>query len=137
MGKWEDKAMEVRPLVEKAAVSLTDADASKAPSLFPEMNYDGELIQQGTRINWRGQLKRAAVDLWDTETNNPDNAPTLWEDVAYRDGYRIIPETITATLAFSLNELGWWKDTLYRSLMDGNVYTPEQYAAGWEAVADT
>lgn len=29
-------------------------------------------------------------------------------------------------------ELGRWGDVKYRSLMDANVYTPEQYAAGWE-----
>ena len=134
MGKWMDEAMKVRPLVEKAAESLSDADASKAPALSRGMNCDGTLIKGGTRINWRGHLKRAAVDLWDIQSNNPDNAPTLWEDVAYRDGYRIIPETITATLAFSLGELGWWGDTLYRSLRDGNTFNPDVTPEWWEAV---
>jgi len=127
-------AKKLRPLIEKAASSLADQEASAGVQLFPGLKYDGALITAGTRINWRGQLKRAAVDLWDTELNNPDNAPTLWEDVAYRDGYRIIPETITATLAFSKDELGWWGDTLYRSLQDGNTWTPEQYAPAWEKV---
>ena len=36
--------------------------------------------------------------------NNSDNAPTLWEDIAYKEGYRIIPETITAETAFMKNE---------------------------------
>ena len=61
-----------------------------------------------------------------------DNAPALWEDIAYRDGFRIIPETITATLAFSMGEYGWWGDRLYESLIDGNVYTPDVYPQGWE-----
>lgn len=76
--------------------------------------------------------KWAAADLWDSAENNPDNAPDLWEDIGYRDGYRIIPETITAGLAFGLDEYGWWGDTLYRSTMAANVYTPEQYPDGWE-----
>lgn len=134
MNKWLEAAKPVRAVMDQAGAMLTDAQASTVITLYSGMAYDGSLIQAGTRINWHGQLKRAAVDLWDTETNNPDNAPTLWEDVAYKDGYRIIPETITATLAFSYGELGWWGDTLYRSLMDGNVYTPEQYDAGWEKV---
>lgn len=111
---------------------LDDAQASTVPTLYPEMQYGGELIQNGTRINWNGQLKRAAVDLWDTEQNNPDNAPALWENINYREGYRIIPNPITQGLRFSKGEIGWWGDTLYRSLLDDNVYTPEQYAAGWE-----
>lgn len=111
-----------------------DATASRAVEFHPEMQYDGKLIPNGTRINWKGKLKRSAVDVWDTEANNPDNAPTIWEDISYKDGFRIIPETITATLAFSKDECGWWKDNLYQSNMEGNVYTPEQYPSGWELI---
>ncbi len=115
-------------------VTISDQQASEGVELFPKLKQDGALIKAGTRINWNGMLKRAAVDLWDTEENTPDNAPALWEDIAYREGYRIIPKTITATLAFAKDECGWWKDVLYRSLIDANVYTPDQYAAGWEVV---
>ena len=112
----------------------TDAQASKSVQLYPTLKENGALVKAGTRINWRGKLKRAAVDLWDTAENNPDNTPTLWEDIQYRNGYRIIPETITSTLAFALDERGWWGDTLYRSKIAANVHTPEQYADGWEVI---
>lgn len=111
-----------------------DATASRAVEFHPGVQYDGSLIPSKTRINWGGTLKRAAVDLWDTEENNPDNAPDLWEDINYRNGYRIIPDTITATLAFAEDEYGWWGDTLYRSKVKGNVYTPSQYPDNWEFV---
>lgn len=58
----------------------------------------------------------------------------LWEDIAYREGYRIIPAVITAGTAFAKGEFGWWGDTMYKSLIDANVYTPEAYPAGWEVV---
>ena len=128
-------ARKLRAIVEQAASSLDDKTASTAGMLFPRLKQDGSLVKAGTRINWNGTLKRAAVDLWDTEENNPGNAPTLWEDIAYRDGYRIIPATITAGTAFALDECGWWGDTLYRSKLAANVYTPEQYRAGWEVTA--
>lgn len=115
-------------------VITDDATASRAVEFHPEMEYNGKLIPAKTRINWNGTLKRSAVDIWDTESNNPDNAPTLWEDISYRDGFRIIPEVITATLAFSEGECGWWGDKLYRSKVDGNVYTPAVYPANWELV---
>lgn len=126
------EALRLRAIIETAAVSLDDKTASTAPTLFPRLKQDGSLIKAGTRINYNGSIKRAAVDLWDTEANNPDNAPTLWEDILYRDGYRIIPDVITAGTAFALNELGWWGDKLYKSLLSANVYTPEQYPNGWE-----
>lgn len=116
--------------------SATDEQAVDAAVLYPTMKYDGALVQNGTRINWNGSLKRATVDLWDREENNPDNAPTLWEEINISGGYREIPETITAGLAFAKDECGWWKGKLYRSLIDSNVWTPDQYAAGWELVEE-
>lgn len=120
--------------MEKASASLDDKVASEGVALFPKLKQDGSLISAGTRIRWGGALKRAAIDIWDTEENNPDNAPALWEGIAYKLGYRIIPEVITSTLAFELDEIGWWGDKLYRSLLEANTYTPEQYLAGWEEV---
>lgn len=112
----------------------TDAEASKAVSIYPTLKNNGALITNGTRINWNGSLKRAAVDLYDTVENNPDNAPTLWEDIDYKDGYRIIPEIITSGLAFDMDECGWWNGVLYRSKIASNVWTPDQYPAGWGKV---
>lgn len=134
MSEYINKARKLRPYIVQASASLDDASASNAAELFPALKQDGSLVRAGTRINWGGTIKRAASDLWDTEANNPDNAPTLWEDIAYKQGYRIIPETITAGTAFSKDECGWWGDVLYKSLIDANVYTPEQYPTGWEVV---
>jgi hypothetical protein len=130
------EAIYLRSIVEQAATSLDDRTASTASELFPRLKENGELIRAVTRINWNGTVKKAAVDLWDTKENNPDNAPTLWADLPYKDGYRIIPETITVTEAFAEGECGWWNDTLYKSLIGANVYTPEQYPAGWETVTE-
>lgn len=129
-----ENARKLRKIIEQASESLADAVASEAPELFGNLKYDGALVKAGTRINWNGVIKRASVDLWDTEANNPSNAPTLWEDIAYKQGYRIIPEIITAGTAFSKDEMGWWGDTLYKSVIDNNVWTPVAYPAGWEVV---
>lgn len=128
------EAIRLRKLIEFAMISVDDKTASEAATLLPNMKYDGALIKANTPINWNGVVKRAVSDLWDTELNNPDNAPTLWKDINYKDGYRIIPETITVTEMFSANECGWWGDVLYMSKVDNNVYTPAQYADNWEIV---
>ena len=127
-----ENARKLRPVMERASASLDDQTASTAAALFPRLKRDGKLIPAGTRINWNGTVKKAAVDLWDTVENDPENASSLWADIEYRDGYRIIPNTITVTTAFSKGELGWWKDVLYRSLTDTNVFTPDVYPDGWE-----
>ena len=126
------EALRLRAIVEQAAESLDDQTVSTAPTLLRKLKQDGKLVSAGTRINWGGTIKRAAVDLWDTADNTPDAAPTLWEEIDYRDGYRVIPSVITAGTAFAMDELGWWGGKLYKSKLAANVYTPEQYPAGWE-----
>ena len=129
-----DKARLQRQNILIGSSSLDDKTASETPELFGKLNENGELVKAGTRINWNGTLKRASVDLWDTKENNPDNAPTLWEDIEYKNGIRIIPEVITVGTAFSKDEFGYWNDTLYKSLIDNNVWTPETNPSGWELV---
>ena len=132
----ESRAQTLRAAIVTAAASLPDKDASEAPELFPQLTGDGSLVKSGTRICWQGGIKRAAVDIWDTAENTPDAAPNLWEDIQYKQGYRLIPETITATLAFAKGERGWWQDELYESLLAANVYTPSVNPDGWKKITE-
>lgn len=134
MTDWIAKAKARAEVIDRAGTMLTDAQASSVQGLYGGMRYDGALIRAGTRIDWNGKLKKAAVDIWDREENNPDVAPLLWDDIEYRDGYRIIPQVITVGKAFSENEKGWWGDVLYRSKVNSNVYTPAEYSGNWEVV---
>ena len=133
MGKWTAIAQIIIDKMDMACSVMTDPQASQLVELYPRMPKNGSLVKAGTRFNWNGQLKRAAVDLWATEQNDPDHAPTLWEDINYKDGYRVIPAQLTAGTAFAKGEYGWWGDTLYESLLDANVWTPDAYPSGWKA----
>ena len=113
----------------------TDKTASVSTTAYPTLKQNGELVKAGTRIKHDGKLLRATVDLWDTEENSPENAPTLWEELQYKDGVRIIPGVITAGTAFAMGEQGWWNDELYTSLINANVYTPDAYPAGWTKIS--
>lgn len=126
------EALYLRSIVEQAVASLDDQTASTAANLSPRLKENGKLVKAGTRINWNGELKRSAADLWDIPEYNPDNAPNLWEDISYREGYRIIPEVITVGLKFGKGECGWWEEILYRSKVNDNVFTPAQHPDNWE-----
>lgn len=130
------------PLVEKAVSAVDDKTASEIAELLPVMKLDGSGIEAGTRYYFpedtTAPVKRAEVTLWDTEANTPANARDLWEDILYKNGIRIIPDVITAGLAFSENEQGWWYGVLYRSILPTpNTWTPEEYPGGWELVEVT
>ena len=129
------EALRIRAIVEQAAESLDDQTVSTAPTLLRKLKQDGKLVSAGTRINWCGTIKLAAVDLWDIEENNPDNAPALWQEIEYRNGIRVIPAAIPATDPFKLGDYGWWGNDLYRSAYNGdNVWTPEGYPAAWQKI---
>lgn len=115
--------------------SVNDKQASMAVSIYPTLHGNGELIKTGTRIAWNNQLKRAAVDLWDTSENTPEKAPELWENIDYIDGVRKIPEIITVGISFSKGEHGWWEGSIYESVIDDNVYNPRDYPTGWKQIA--
>ena len=132
MVRTAEQARAWRKQLETALPAVPDREASGCVDLYPTLRQDGGLIKSGTRINWNGWLKQAAADLWDTEANDPDHAPDLWIKIQYKNGVRVIPDTITAAEAFALNELGWWDGAIYKSLIAANVYTPEQYPQGWE-----
>ena len=52
-----------RKAIELAVPSLDDKTASTSADLFPKLKEDGSLVKAGTRINWSGKLKRAAITL--------------------------------------------------------------------------
>lgn len=137
-----EEAYKLRAIVEKASASLDDKDASMGAALFPRMKYDGLLITAGMRINWNGEIKKAAVDMWDWERNNPENAPTLWADVDYVDGVRKIPKTESGIFdtaqQFAEGEEGYSAadGLVYISLVNGNVYTPQLVPGNWKVRED-
>ena len=126
-------AKKLRLIIEQAAQGLDDKTASTAPEMFGKLKQSGALVKAGTRINWNGVVKKANVDLWDTAENSPDNAPDLWSNLAFHDGYRIIPTVFTAELAFSEGETGWWEQDgcYYTANANGTVWTPSEYPSAW------
>ena len=127
------QAMKLRAAMVAASESLDDKTASTAPEMFGKLKQSGALVKAGKRINWNGVVKKANVDLWDTEENSPENAPDLWSDLAFHDGYRIIPTVFTAEIAFSDGETGWWEQDgcYYTANANGTVWTPAEYPSAW------
>jgi len=125
------------------SLGIDNQTAGRMMDCFPtrgEYCGEGELIPAGTRVRDDGDgsvIWRANVDLWNTEENSPENAPALWDRVAYHDGVRIIPDVIPAMLAWKMGELGWRSGRVYRSDMDGNVYLPESEHAPWTLIMES
>lgn len=129
------EALAVRRLIEKAAEKLTDEEAAEAVTLFPSWK-PGTDYAADTRVKYGGKLWKCITAHTSQEGWNPSDTPALWVEVAKPGEYREIKDAMLPTEAFALGEIGWYGDKshLYKSLMDGNVYTPVTYPAGWEAL---
>jgi hypothetical protein len=135
MGKWTEMVSAMIRTMDKAGAMLDDSQASTVTDLYPSYHTDGSLVKVGRRINWKGKLVRAKVDLWATDENNPDNAPDLWEEIKYRDGYRVLTGPITASNPVLPGEKCWEGDVLYECIYHvACTYRPSEYAAAWRAV---
>lgn len=127
-----ERANAILAQIQKIRSEADDKIISEMPELLPTLKGNGEAIEAGTAINWNGKVLRAKITLWDRTENDPDHLPEMWQELRYKDGIRIIPSVITVTDAFALDELGWWEDEPYKSLIPANVYTPAAYPQGWQ-----
>lgn len=78
--KPQDKARAIRPLIEKAAVSLDDADATKAVELFKHWAV-GIWVERGERLEYKSNLYRVEQDHTTQAQYTPDITPALYSEV--------------------------------------------------------
>lgn len=91
-------------------------------------------IKAGDYVHVGDKTYIALVDLTDIEANYPSTEliDRVWSEPTYKEGYRVIPETMITATMFHINQIGWWNDKLYKSKIDNNSWTPTTYPDGWE-----
>ena len=141
MAFYRDRAERIRELLEKATIAspLTDAEASEEPTLFPAWEkmlgheFTQEEVAKRPRIEYKGKLYFVIGVHTVQENWTPDTAVSLYTEVKYRKGHRVIEEYITAEEKFRKGETGIDdEDVVWISKVDNNVYTPKQYPDYWE-----
>lgn len=140
MGLWTEKAMELRPIVEKAmsfSSDLTDEEIKTAASMFPEwaagLNYiPGMKIKRNdvlynvlqvhtSQIGWEPEN---APSLFAKVLTDPSGAPQVWQQPDSTNPYMIGDRVLYP------DETG----LVYESLIDNNTWSPEAYPQGWRLV---
>jgi len=71
------RAAELRPVIEAAAVSLSDGEAAKAVELFPKWEYPHDYAV-GDRVGDAGKLYKCQQAHTSQEGWNPAATPALW-----------------------------------------------------------
>lgn len=132
----QEKARQLRPLIEKAAVSLDDADALEAVELFKAW-YSGIAYLADERVQYNGKLYRCVQAHTSQADWEPDRTPALWTEVAKPGEIPVWKQPTGAQDAYMTGDKVWYPEkdtTVYVSLIDNNTWSPEAYSAGWEVV---
>ena len=86
-----EKAMQIRKIIEKAAISLSDADALDGVMLFEKWSGDSKQYTVGQRLQYNGILYTVLQAHTSQPTWTPTDAPSLFAKVLIPDP-SVIPE---------------------------------------------
>lgn len=130
MGRFTDKAMTMRPYIEKAVVSLADEDAQNVPTLFEP--WDGNTIYAvGDRVEDGGLLYKRIQPQTAPEIYPPHEVPALWVRVWIEDWPEWV-QPLGAMDAYQTGDKVSHNGSHWVSTADNNAWEPGVY--GWEVV---
>jgi len=131
------KARALRPLIERAAASLSDADALDGVELFKSW-YSGIAYVTDERVRYGEKLYRCVQSHTSQADWEPDRTPALWTEVARPGEIPVWRQPTGAQDAYAKGDKVWYPErdtTVYVSLIDGNIWSPDAYPDGWETVS--
>ena len=129
-------AQKLRPLIEKAAISLSDADAIEAVNLFPNW-ANNKSYTKDERVKYNDILYKCLISHTAQANWTPDNSPSLWAKVLIPDE-NVIPEweQPDSTKAYMIGDKVMFNGVVYESVITNNVWSPAAYPAGWTQLLD-
>lgn len=129
-----ERARKLRGVIERgvAALNLPPEEAVEVVELFPEWEI-GKAYEAGTRVQHGGSLYECVNAHTSAAEWSPPAAASLWSPVSVDpvtglDEWR---QPTGAHDAYNKGDRVVYKGSIYESLIDGNVWSPETYPAGW------
>ena len=133
-------AEQLRKVLQMFASGLTDEKALEVPAVFDKWEAGkaysvGEFFTYGVNGVGDPQLYKVVQAHTSQADWTPDVTASLYDAIGLDDsGYPVWSQPTGAHDAYNIGDVVNFNGTLYRSLVDGNVYSPEAYPAGWEKV---
>lgn len=136
-------AEQLRRALQMFAKTVTEEQALEISTVFPawEVNraYEvGDIISYGTNSTGDPQLYKVVQK----HTSQADWVPGKGTDSLYdafglnSSGYPVWTQPSGAHDAYNKGDIVDYKGTLYQSTIDGNVWAPDAYPAGWKKVTE-
>lgn len=125
-----------REFIEKGATSLTDTEALEAVALFPAWAV-GVAYAKDERVQFDGKLYKAVQAHTSQADWTPPTVPALFTEVAKPGEIPVWKQPTGAQDAYNKGNKVWYPDvntTVYESVIDSNVWSPNDYPQGWKVV---
>ena len=133
-------AEQLRKALQMFAQTLTDEQAMEIATIYPAYEVGkaysvNEMFAYGINDVGDPQLYRVVQAHTSQEDWKPDSTPALYTPIGLNpQGYPKWSRPTGAHDAYNTGDIVEYNGTLYKSLTDGNVWSPEEYPAGWERV---
>ena len=120
--------------------SLGDEQAMEVACVYPPYQVGkaykvNEMFTYGTNNVGDVQLYRVVQDHTSQEDWTPDVTPALYTPIGLtKEGYPVWSQPTGGHDAYNIGDIVDYNGTLYKSTINGNVYSPEAYPQGWELV---
>ena len=127
---YYENTLKMRPYIEKAAVSLNDADALQVPTIFPKWSADvtysvDERVEHGDTLYRCVQAHTSQSD-W-----APNVTQALWTIVSLEE-YPEWVQPLGSHDAYAMGDKVSHNDKHWQSTANNNVWEPGIY--GWDIV---
>ena len=132
-----EQAYAIREAMDYAGATLEDEQALVCVRLYRPWGVKkeyavGDFLTFGTNSVGDPQLFKVVQAHTSQSDWLPDATPALYVAIGLdENGYPEWAQPTGAHDAYNKGDVVNYKDVLYESLIDGNVYSPEAYPAGW------
>lgn len=132
------KAAELRSTIDTLADTLDDEQAMEMPLLFAEWSGNDVFYDTGKRVTYNGALYKVLQAHSSQAGWTPVDAPSLFARVlAGQDGTEIGEWTQPdSTNPYMTGDRVTFNGKTYESTIDGNVWSPADYPAGWREITE-
>ena len=130
-------AEQLRKALQIFAATLTDKQALEIATVYPAWQSGwaysvGEVISYGTNSLGDPQLYKVVQAHTSQAEWTPDATPALYDAFGLDEsGYPIWAQPSGAHDAYNAGDIVNYNGTLYQSTINGNVWAPDVYPAGW------
>lgn len=135
-------AEQLRKAIQMFAKSLSDEDALEIAAVYPAYAVGvaykvDDLVTYGENNVGDPQLYRVVQAHTSQADWPPDATPALYAPIGLsNEGYPVWSQPSGAHDAYNTGDIVDYNGQLYISTIDGNVWSPDAYPAGWKVYED-